>query len=194
MSDIKTINFKRSDFMAKEPTIVSKLLPILLVVSFCLVSLFSAITNVSSQFNFFIEYGVDTTYAIIFNVIFTALIQYLVYAIFLWIYKSILTTRPYFAFIGERKFTDTFGLWYVAKNVIYGLILFTQFWAPYLANLYSILNLVLSYLVVMMTYISLKNRVDIVFRPMILKDFYYPWFIWQGLGLLISILFGGILL
>lgn len=191
MSQIKKINFKKSDFMQQPPTLVSKLLPWLLILSFAFVGLYPGLTEVGADFNIFAEYNISVEIVISLNLLFIAAIQYLFYCVFLWIYKSILKSRPYFAFIGDRTFSDTFGLWYVAKNIVFGLILLLQFWAPYLANFFDIVNLVLSFLVVVFTYASLSNRVDVVFKPMIFKMMMWPWFVWQALGLVLSLLLGG---
>lgn len=189
MNNIKTITIQNQKLGAQNKTIISKVLPLLLIVSFMFANIFYVaqgsvieLTNLnSSQYEAYF----------FFELIVFALIDYVVMLLVLWIYRSVLSFRPYFYLVDKDTFNEKFKIAYLIKNVIYGAACFALFFVPHLQDLFLVLDLILSFMVVVLTYVMLKNKIDIMFRHFYFKLLMYPWFIFQAISILITIVLGG---
>lgn len=193
MSDIKKISLNKEHFFAKQPpTLFGKFLPYLLIASFAFFSFYSTARNISA--NLLAYFGSSKTLIVIVEVLFIGLIEYFVYLLILWVYKSILRTKPYFVLAGERDFQETFGLVYVVRNLIIGAVGLLQFYFPYLEVFMPIFSMIMSYIAITCTYLLLSKKIDIMFRHMYYKMLMLPWFVWHAITAIFAIIFGGAIL
>ncbi|MBQ8468337.1 MAG: hypothetical protein IJ542_01110 [Clostridia bacterium] len=191
MSEIAKINLKKEQLMAQQPpTLVGRALPVLLILSFAFSSLYNVARSVSAtELSYFSN--VRLFFAV--DLLLVAVVQYLVYLLVLWVYKSILKTRPYFALLSERDFKDAFGVSYVLRNVFIGLISLCQFWFPYLSTYMASISLIVSYLMITATYLLLSKKMNIMFKHFYYRLFMIPWFIWEAITILFTLIFGGLI-
>ena len=192
MSEIAKINLRKDQLFATQPpTLLGRLLPAMLVASFAFAGLYNIARNIgASQFAFFSNI---TAYFVI-DLLLVAAIQYLIYLLVLWVYKSILKTRAYFSLLSERDFKEMFGLSYFFRNIAVGLVALCQFWFPFLQVYMVSIELILSYLMITCTYLLLSKKMNIMFKHFYYRLFMLPWFVWQALTVLLSLIFGGAIL
>ena len=191
MSELRRINLKRSAILAKSPpSKLGRWLPLLLIVSFMLTNIYFAAQGTLAD-------GIIVTHSsaaigFVFDLLLYAVFDYIILLLVLWVYRSILSFIPYFYLTKTQTFNETFKFWYVIKNVIYGLFTLLLFKFPFLERYFVVLDLLLSFGVVLLTYFSLQKYIDIMFRHMYFKLLLYPWFIYQAIDIVLAIIFGGV--
>ena len=193
MNQIRTINLNKENVTnVSAPTIVSRLLPIFLVISFAFASSYNTIRNMST--NLFGLFSSSTGMVLFVQMAIVGLVDYLIFLLSMWVYKSILKTRPYFALVGERKFGDIFGLCYVCRNICVGLFGLSLFFAPYLAAYMPIVSMIFSFVAINVAYVFMCKHMDIMFRHFLYRILFLPWFVWHALTAIFAIIFGGTIL
>jgi len=191
MSDFKIINLNKASILAKSPpSKLGKWLPFLLIVSFMLANVYMAAQGttadsaiVANDYNYLV-FSLD--------LLFFAIFDYLIMLLVLWVYRLILSFRPYFHLVKVQQFNETFKFWYVIRNIIFGLFTLLLFKFPFLERYFLVLELLLSFGVVLLTYFSLQKHIDIMFRHMYFKLLLFPWFIYQAIDIVLAIIFGGV--
>lgn len=191
MGDIKNINIKLNFFSKRQATIFGQLLPTLIVISFLPQAFYAiasnsllAINNLSGRASFAI---------LVFECIAIACLQYLFFRLILWVYKSVLKTKPYFYLINEQEFSEKLSCWYLLKNIIISGFYVLLIYYPYIYFVLSAINIVLSYLVITLTYLSVSKKIDITFRPMFYRLMQTPWFVYQIFIIVLQIILGGLI-
>jgi len=193
MGDIKKIHLNREHFLAQQaPTLLGRILPILLIISFAFTSFYNTSRNLSASVLALFENS--QSLVIFVEVAFIGLIEYFVYVLIMWLYKTILKTRPYFALVGERDFQETFGICYVVRNVIVGAVGLLQFYYPYLALYMSLFAMIMTFISINVTYVFLSRKMEIMFRHFYYKLLLLPWFVWHAITAVFAIIFGGTIL
>ena len=193
MSDVRKISLKKENLFAKqEPTIIGRLLPFLLGISFAFASLYNTARNLGTNMLAFFENSKGLV--LIVDLALIGLIEFFVYVLILWVYKTILKTRPYFALVGERDFQETFGLCYVVRNMIVGAVGLLQFSFPFIAQYMTIFSMIMTYVAITCTYLFLSKKIDIMFRHLYYKLLFMPWFVWHAITAIFAIIFGGAIL
>lgn len=191
MDKVKTILIDKSKIFApSKPNLLTKLLPIMLIASFIFANFYYVAQDISPDI-LAIDSGSYTLYLVL-ELGFYALLDYAILLLVLWLYRSVLSYRPYFYLVKVQVFNDTFKFWYFVRNVLFGTFACILFIAPYFAVYLPLLELILSFLVVLLTYFSLKKYVDIMFRHMYFKLLLYPWFILMAIETVLGIIFGGV--
>ena len=192
MSEIAKINLKKEQLFSSQPsTLLGRFLPLLLISSFAFAGLYNVARNMGTNE---LSYFSNTTIYFVVDLLLVACIQYLIYLLVLWVYKSILKTRPYFSLLSERDFKEMFGLSYVFRNIVLGLVSLCQFWFPFLHLYFVSVEIVLSYLVITGTYLLLSKKMNIMFKHFYYRLFMTPWFVWQAINVLFTLIFGGAIL
>ena len=190
MSDIKTININRkSIFAPSKPSLLGRFLPIMLIVSFVFANFYGATQVISSDFLAIYSAGYNWFFVI--YLIFMSVLDYLILLMVLWLYRTILSYRPYFFLVKTQTFNEHFKFWYFVRNVLYGAISCILFVCPYLQMYFPIISLILMFLVVLLTYVSLNKHVDIMFKHMYFKLLMYPLFIFEAASIILTIILGG---
>lgn len=190
MNDVKTININRKNIFApSKPTLLGRFLPLMLIVSFIFANFYTATQSMVPE--------IVATYSTAYNwffaiyLIFLGVFDYLILLLVLWLYRTILAYKPYFYLVKTQTFNEHFKFWYFVKNVVYGAISCVLFACPYLQMYFPIINLVLTFCVILLTYASLNKHIDIMFKHMYFKLLMYPWFIFEAINIVLTIILGG---
>ena len=190
MNDIRTINISRKNMLTKQtPSLFGRFLPFILILSFMIANFYNAMNVLPAEIPAIYMQNSVTFYILYLAMIST--IDYFILKVVLWLYRTILSFRPYFYLVNTQTFNEHFKFWYAIKNIIYGLISCILFAAPYLHVYLPIVGLILQFLVILLTYVTLKKHVDIMFRHMYFKLLMYPLFIFEALSIILTIITGG---
>lgn len=189
MGGIRTINITENMSKIGKKSTFEKLVPFLLIASYAWLYFFCEIRDIG--FSFF-ESQLEYVLSLIFGLILIAVCEYGLLLIVLWIYRSVMSFRPYFYLVSVRTFNSHIKFWVLMQNLVLGAFNMMLFYLPYLEIYVTILEFVLSFLVVVCTYFSLQKYIDQMFRHMYFKLMVYPWFVYQIISILLSILFGGL--
>ncbi len=183
MDDIKVISISPTRLTSKrQPTFLERLLPIFIILALMLSNLYSC-TSIDS----FYEYVAVATPQYFFMFV-VAILQYLIFLLVLWVYRKILTIRPYYYLVDEQTFISTIKFFFLIKTLIYAGFTFLQFFVPYISALLPIISLILGFLMIVGSYFALKKHIDIMFRHLYFKLMLYPWFVWQAICIILSAL------
>ena len=123
---------------------------------------------------------------------FYAAIDFALFWLLLWVYKQYLQTKIYFFLVSPKNFEAKLKFWMIVKNLILGALYFILFSCPYLSSYFPVINLVLSFLVVFLTYISLNAEIGVLFKHLFYKMVITPWFVYQICLIVLSLLLGGL--
>ncbi len=190
MSDIRKIQLNSSKVFAEQkPSLLGKFLPFMLIVSFVFANFYYVAQDMTLDFLSLSSQLFTLTFFL--ELIFMAVLDYLVLLFMLWLYRLVMSYRPYYYLVKTQTFNETIKFWYFVRNVVYGFFTCLLFFFPYLEMYLYIIELILSFLVILLTYFSVKKYVDIMFRHMYFKLLMYPWFIWQAVGIILTIILGG---
>ncbi len=189
MNTIRMINITNNMSKYGKKSTFEKLLPYLLIVSYAWLYFFTEVRDISANL-----FGYDSAYLIslILGLLFLGACEYLILLVVLWIYRTIMAYRPYFYLVSVRTFNSHIKFWIIIKNLILGLLSMLLFYFPYLEAYSEIVEFIFGFLVIVCTYFSLQKYIDEMFRHMYFKLMVYPWFVYQIISILLSIVFGGI--
>lgn len=189
MGGIRTINITENMSKIGKKSTFEKLLPYLLIVSYAWLYFFSEIRDINATM-FESQTAYISTLAL--SLIFLGVCEYGLLLVVLWIYRSIMSLRPYFYLVSVRQFNSHIKFWIIIKNLVIGALNLILFALPYLEIYMQIIELIMGFLVIVCTYFSLQKNIDAMFRHMYFKLMIYPWFVYQIISILLAILFGGL--
>lgn len=188
-TQIKTINIS-PEIWAKRaaPNLWQRLLPWLIIIALSFGKLFEA-TQSAGVLIYIVGAGEVMT-DIVFGAIFYGLVEYGIFLLVMWLYRKVLSIKPYYFLVPRQAFDTHFKSWFLLSSVVLGIFELLYFVAPYMQVFGPIMSIICSYCVVLGAYYSLNRYIDIMFRHMYFKLLLTPWFIWQGLALLFSLVWG----
>lgn len=182
---IKTISISPSAWGQKKPSIFGMLLPYLIILALVACNIHNAVQTSALVMQFF---GTSiSSDVILLSAIFFAVVQYLIFVLLMLIYRKVLERVPYFFLVPYQTFLNTFRFWYLVECVVMACVWLLVMVAPYLQVFIEILKLILSYLVVVLSFLSMRKYIDIMFRHMYFRMLIWPWFAMQ---ILLLIFFG----
>ena len=191
MGDIKNIKIKLNFFSKRQATIFGQLLPTLIVMSFLPQAFYAIASNSLLSLN---DLSGRASFLVLsLECIAIACLQYLLFRLILWVYKSVLKTKPYFYLINEQEFSEKLSSWYLLKNIIISGFYVLLIYYPYIYFVLSVISILLSYLVVTFTYLTISRKIDITFRPMFYRLMMTPWFIYQIFIVVLQLILGGLI-
>lgn len=182
---IKTISISPSAWGEKKPTLFEGILPWLIILALVGSNLYNAvqITGVVTQ----VLSTNITSDVILLSAVFFAVVQYLIFVLLMLIYRKMLERVPYFFLVPYQTFLNTFRFWYFVKCAILTLAGLLVMAVPYLGVFSAVVKLVLSFMVVVLSFLSMRKYIDIMFRHLYFRMLVWPWVILQ---LFILIFFG----
>lgn len=186
---IKTAKFNRTArFTTSSPIwAVAKFLPWLLFLSFMWLNVYNVLSSYTADMMSNSNAGIN----MVLDLIIFAIIDYFLLWVLLWVYRSILQTKVYFFLTSTKTFLVKIKFWFVIRNLILGALYFLLFYFPYLQTYFVVIELVLSYLTILCTFLSLQKDIGVLFKHMYFKLLMYPWFIFKILAIILSLLLGG---
>lgn len=189
MNNVKTINITQNMLKLGKKSTFEKLLPFLLIASYMWLFYYYEIRDLSvNLFNSQVAYFMS----LFLGLLFIGVCEYALILIVLWIYKSILSIKPYFYLVNIRTFDCHIKFWIVISNLINGAFCLLLFTYPYLEVFGEVLNIIMGFLTIICAYFSLQKYIEPMFRHMYFKLMVYPWFVYQLISIILSMLFGGI--
>lgn len=164
-----------------------------LFLSFVWVSAYPAITSVSSDFyfnygNIFMTGSSNFSY-VLSMVIVEALVSWIFFEIVFYLYRLILSFRVYSFVVPMDKLKNDSRLFFIYRNIFYGLFLNLSFMFPYLYIYAEFVNLIVLLVATIFyaCYLN-KNYAEPIIGHFVFKNFCYPLFFYEALSLLVSVM------
>lgn len=189
MGRIRTINITGNMSKIGKKSTFEKLLPYLLIASYAWLYFFSEVRDINATM-FESQTAYIATLAL--SLIFLGVCEYGLLLVVLWIYRSVMSIRPYFYLVSVRQFNSHIKFWIIIKNLVLGALNMLLFSLPYLEIYIQLVELIINFGVIVCTYFSLQKYIDNMFRHMYFKLMVYPWFVYQIISILLVVLFGGL--
>ena len=140
----------------EERNMFSKLfLPVLLFLSFLWLNFYSTIAEMTDVFNV-IE--VVDELAFIFSVVIMALVEYLVFELFFYVYRLFIGFSIYSLMLPKYVLIDKFRKWYIVRNLILGLIFNIRVFAPYISLYLGAVEILFNFAMIFALYFDLKKQ------------------------------------
>jgi len=154
-------------------------LPILVLLSFVWLNLYSTLTGLNSVSLDIGVYGSLATYLGV-SVFFAGLLDYIVFEILFFIYRLVLGFSIYSFMIPKNVLLDKFRIWYLVRNLLLGVIFNLRFLYPFFGTYICIFELILNMLLVIVLYFDLsKNYVEPLVGQFVFKTLAWPVFIYE---------------
>jgi hypothetical protein len=173
--------------MREKNSLLHKLLPLLLIISFAWVELFSAYS--SSAFSFYGLSGIDlvTPFSeyLITNILIFACVEWLYFEITFYLYKIVIGFSVFSYTIPKELLNNKGRLFMVIRNIIWGALNALLFFVPFIANYLLIIELLLD-IGIFLFFVSevMKETVDVMIKPNVFKILTVGFLLIKGLSLL----------
>lgn len=174
------------DYFVQQRSILSRLLPLLVLLSFIWLNLYD---NIHS---FPIYSALGESGMGIFVIVIDGVIAYLVFELLFYIYRLCIGFSIYSFLIPKRVLIDSFRLWYLIRNIALGFIFNIRFFAPYFATYLCVFEVLLDFLFIFGLYWQLsRSYVDalvgqFVFRSLTIPIILYS--VYQVLSLVLGVI------
>ena len=165
----------------------------LLFISFIWISFYPAMTALSSDYYFnygnIVASGSPNFTYVITTILVEALFAWIFFEVVFYLYRLVLSFRVYSFVVPMEKLKIESRVFFIYRNVIYGLFLNLCFLFPYLFAYADFFNLVIT-LAFTIVYASVlnKNYGEPVIGHFVFKNFCYPLFFYEALMLLSSVM------
>ena len=169
------------------------LIMVLLFLSFVWISLFTATSSYTNALYFNFGNILDTTSpnfsTMVFIVISEATIGLLGFELIFYIYRKILQFKIYSFIVPADSLKAESRTFYIYRNIFYGLFLNLCFLFPYLYQFAPIVSLASTFILLIFYAIHLnKTYAEPIIGHFVFKNFCYPIFIYQAIGLLFDVI------
>lgn len=165
---------------------------ILLFISFIWISLYPATNSLEGSFIF--GYGnllnfSNPNFAIICMMIITeALLDWLMFEVLFYFYRYILTFKIYSFIVPLEDLKIESRLFFIYRNIFYGVFVNLCFLFPYLYEFASLVNLVITMIaLIAFSKNIVKKYSEPIVAHFVFKNFCYPVFVYEALTVLIAI-------
>ena len=166
---------------------------LILFVSFIWVSAYPAVSSVISTFHF--GYGnlmnlKSTAFgAIVSLTLFDALFYFLAFELIFYFYRYILAFKVYSFIVPMEDLRAKSHIFFVYRNIIYGVFVNLCFIFPYLHAYIECINLIVT-LIVMLVFVKhlVKTYSEPVISHFVFKNFCYPIFVYEALVVIFAVL------
>ena len=148
-----TINYEQTD---KKEEVLKRILPILLLFSFVWLNLYKGFGEISSFSD--PKSGLETWSYVILTLIFSGGISYLVFELLFFVYRFLLGFSIYTFMIPKQIFKNRFRFWMIIRNMLLGAVNNLCFFFPYISHYIVIFDMLLTMLLIVCVYFSLKRK------------------------------------
>ena len=149
-----TINYGHTD---RKEEVLKRLLPILLLLSFVWLNLYTGISGISLISVSSLDVSETWVYVAL-SLLFSGGISYLVFELLFFVYRFLLGFSIYSFMIPKQVFQNRFRLWFILRNVLLGVLYNLCFFFPYIAIYISVFDMILTMLVVICLYFNLTEK------------------------------------
>lgn len=168
-------------FQTQERSAFSKVLPLLVFLSFVWLNLYSnsqaRATTLLSIGNGWLFWGIVTS-----------LVNYLIFELLFAVYRFLIGFSVYSFMIPRRVLVDRFRIWFVIRNLLLGVFYNLRFFAPYISVYLCVLELIFNFMFIIGMYFSLaKNYVEPLVGQFVFKSLTIPMFIYEAIRVIILV-------
>ena len=126
---------------------------------------------------------------IIFSFLLNGLMEFIGFELIFWIYRLILSFKIYSFIVPADRLKVESRLYFIMRNVFYGLFVNLCFFHPYLYNYVGFADIVITLVMVIFFVRHLcKTYSEPIVSHFVFKYFCYPIFIFEGLSIFVSIM------
>ncbi len=154
---MQTNQIKNNNLSIKKRSVYSRLLPVLVMLSFVWLNFYNIMTSSNNIKLDFGSFGSLPVY-LIFDVLLYGVIYYLFFEFLFYVYRFCIGFSIYSFMIPKRVLIDKFRTWYLIRNVALGLIFNLRFFFPYITTYLCIFELVLNFLFIICMYADLSKE------------------------------------
>lgn len=171
----------------------SGLIKLLLVVSFVWISLYTATSSLVTEAYWNFGNMLDSTSenfgSVVLFIIAEALVYWLAFELVFYLYRFVLQFKIYSFIVPTDNLKNESRLYYVYRNVFYGLFMNLCFLFPFL-HIYAPLMSLITTFVMLILYANHLNKTyaEPIIGHFVFKNFCYPLFIYQAFILLIDVI------
>ncbi len=123
------------------------------------------------------------------SAIFMALIEWMIFELCLWVYRTFLAFKIYSFVVSPTEQKDEARLFFAIKNFLLGIVINLSFFFPYLYNIVEIFNFIFLMLMLLaFAYHIQKKYSQPIIAHFVFKCFIYPVFVYECLVLIIDVL------
>ena len=165
----------------------------LLFISFVWVSVYPAVGSVISTFHHgygnLIDLQTSAFGAIAFFTLFDALFFFVAFELIFYFYRYVLAFKIYSFIVPTEDLKAKSHIFFVYRNIIYGVFMNLCFIFPYLYAFMECINLIVT-LIVLIIYVKhlVKTYSEPVISHFVFKNFCYPVFVYEALVVIVAIL------
>lgn len=165
----------------------------LLYLSYVWVSLFSTsgilVTDFTMNFGRLFSFMSENLFYEVFYVLMYAGINTVLFLIILWFYRMFLATKVYTFVVPVERLKAECIIYFIIRNIFYGIFLNLCFLYPYIYNLDNLVNVTLTLIMtIVFAYKVQKEYSESIISHFVFKNFCYPVFWYQILIYILNLL------
>ena len=143
--------------LAETRTLFSRLLPILVFLSFVWLNFYDTTAGINNLFiNFAGMENLGLNLGI--SIFISGLIDYIIFEFLFFIYRFFLGFSIYSFMIPKQVLLDKFRFWYFIRNIVLGLIFNIRFFFPYIASYLCIFELICNFSFIICMFFDLSKE------------------------------------
>ncbi|MBR7172758.1 MAG: hypothetical protein IKD36_03090 [Clostridia bacterium] len=180
-------------FGEKKKSSTSWLVKLILFISFVWISLYTSSTSLTTElywnFGNLLDFSSENSSSIISVIFVEALVYWLAFEVVFYLYRFVLQFKIYSFVVPQDKLKNESRIFYIYRNVFYGVFLNLCFLFPYLYVYAPFISLVSTF-VMLLIYANHLNKTyaEPIIGHFVFKNFCYPIFVYQAIVLLVDII------
>lgn len=176
MQNQQTININQRLLMQNQRSIFSKFgLPILLMLSFVWLNLYTDLADLNSLTFTGGQNYVNLSSYLIFSVLIAGIFDYLIFELLFFIYRLFIGFSIYSFMIPKNIMLDKFRFWYIVRNIFLGFLFNIRFFLPYVSTYLCVFELIFNFGFIILLYFDLsKNYVEPLIGQFVFKTLAVP--------------------
>ena len=184
-------NINERIILSKQRSVLSRILPIILFVSFIWLNFYDTTTEIN---NFALSFGSIESVPVVFgiSIILYSFMDYIIFELFFFIYRFFMGFSIYSFMIPKYVLIDKFRIWYIIRNVLLGILFNLRFFFPYIITYLSIIEMICNFALIICLYYDLQKQYieplvgQFVFKTLALPVVLYE--VYQVIRLVVSAL------
>lgn len=166
---------------------------LLLFISFAWISVYPAVSSVISTYHFgygnLLDFNAPAFGVIVSVILFDALFYFAGFELLFYFYRYVLAFKVYSFIVPIEDLKEKSHIFFVYRNIIYGVFVNICFIFPYLYAFMECINLTIT-LIVMIVFVKnlVKQYSEPVISHFVFKNFCYPIFVYEALVVIFAVL------
>lgn len=177
------MSFQKTIYDAKKQQqkekLLSVLLPILLLISFIWLNLYTTMTNINASVIYSRPKNAFML-MLVFDVLLKGLFDYLVFELLFFLYRFFIGFSIYSFMIPKQVLKNKFRFWYIFRNLILGLIFNIRFFVPYFAIYSCVFEILMDMILLVCLYFDLNREyVEPLVGQFVFKTLAIPFMLYE---------------